>query len=710
MSEGFSIGIDLGTTNSLAAHVGASGEPEILQNAQQSAITPSVVGLDRVRPGRERQVLVGQNALHGAARDPVNTIRSVKRFMGRRISDPDIEVQRSHVRYRIEGDPVRDGALVIRLGDALYTPEEISARILTKVREDAESRLGGPVTHAVITVPAYFLESQRVATVEAGRSAGLTVKALLDEPTAAALSELGDDPEGRERVLVVDFGGGTLDISLVQRAGGNLNVLTYTGDNHLGGDDIDRKLVDVFKDVIRSQGGQILPDDHRLEHLLVSHAETAKKTLSAGAEEATIIIPAACRNKDGQPFDLEMEVTQADFEGVIDSLAARMEELVRELLKGQSMRPERIDRVLMVGGTSAVPRFFRVLQQIFEADGQSRVRLARSPMEAVAKGAAIYARMIRGLRCIDPRCGTVNDVGVEACTACGRSLQMAPPEIDRDAGPNVVHTLPRSLGVSYRSGNNPDAYQILLQRGLPYPTKTPCTEQFRVPSRQGFAVRIYEGDVARASSNHHVSTLKIDQVPVDVEEGDPIEVSFSYDRNRTLFVSLRFPSSKQDFRPRWELKAPGPEDGRGKGDPIRDLMEIVGQARQFLESYHDFISKGDRLKLREDIERAQVVLSQGASKAKEAKELAVALSALLGSGCGTASVLFMAEHTIARNDDQLGGAIDEKARQLRQQFAERHAEAEQTRSTLEGMVARALNRRNRERAPDLIDDLDQLYR
>jgi len=235
------LGIDLGTTNSLVAYLGPNGAPDILTNHVQEAFTPSVVGLrvGKARPGASKFV-VGRQALNNANRDPRNTIRSIKRFMGLPSGDPKVMVAREHVAYEVLSAPGEEGRLGVRLGDDLLAPGEVWALVLGQLKQDAESRLGAlNVGHVVITCPAYFNEPQRKATHEAGIRSGLRVKALLDEPTAAYLSESRDSHRERERVLVVDFGGGTLDISLIQRKDGRFNVMSYTGDNFLGGDDID---------------------------------------------------------------------------------------------------------------------------------------------------------------------------------------------------------------------------------------------------------------------------------------------------------------------------------------------------------------------------------------------------------------------------------------------------------------------------------------
>jgi molecular chaperone DnaK len=686
VKAGQCIGIDLGTTNSLAAVVAASGGVDVLPNRDQDTITPSVVSLPPKGGKAEAgKYLVGKQAANNARRDPRNTIRSIKRFMGLEFSNPKVGVARQHVSYEVAEDTARAGALVVRLGTNLLTPEEVSAEILRRVHKDAEARLSGLVTHAVITVPAYFTEPQRKATRRAGVLAGLNVKAILDEPTAAALAERSHTSVERGRLLVFDFGGGTLDISLVQVVDKNLNVMSYTGDNFLGGDDIDRGLAHVIKEWVRDQGGEIRDDDYRLEVLLKEEAEKAKKTLAGGAETFGVVLPAACRKKDGSMLDIEMDLTQDHLARVLAPLEDRVRKLLERFLEKESLQSEHLTEVLMVGGSSAVPAFQALLRDLFEKDGSKRVRLARSPMEAVAKGAAIYGQMIKGIKCV--KCGQENDLEAAACGKCKDSLEGAAFAFSKAEGGTVSQRLPRSLGVGYVQGDDPDCYQAILKKGALYPTQKPAVEPFQLPAGERFAVHIYEGDEQKASQNQLISVLRV-EAPPDVREGDPVHVGFSYDRDRTLFINLSFPSSKSNHQPRWRLDKPSKGD---PDEPLQALMEVLPRVRSFLADYRDFIEPGLRVKLQDDMGQAETVIMTG--DRKEAVRLRNVMFAALFHGCGVASTLFIAERTVFQDDARYGPLIRELAAKLRQQSQTKDSGREATRKALEELIHKALSER-----------------
>jgi molecular chaperone DnaK len=689
--KGSSIGIDLGTTNSLAAMVGNSGTADILPNRAGEAWTPSVIS-----PRRSKQeagnYLVGTEALHNFGRDPRSTIRSIKRLMGLTFNDPTVRVAREQITYEILEDPSRANALVVRIGGSLLTPEEVSAKILERIKTDAEERLNSPVTHAVITVPAYFKEPQRAATWNAGLLAGLSVTAILDEPTAAALSEYHGVKDSPARVLVFDFGGGTLDFSLLQITNSGFTVISYGGDNFLGGDDIDRGLARVITERIFDEGGVVKEDDYRLQALLKQEAEAAKKILSSGADTAQLNnIPV--RRADGSMLDLEMELTPADLARTMAPIERRVREALEKYLRKESLPPESITDVLMVGGSSAVPAIQRLLRDIFESDGVRRVRLARSPMEAVAKGAALYARMIVGVRCI---CGQENDLDAKICVKCNKTLQSGTFTMDDATSRTITSRLPGSMGVGYRAGNDADAYQVILRKGSLYPITEPIRETFRLPSTLKFTLNILEGDELKASQNHLASVLQVDQLPPDVKEGDPVTVGFAYDRNRILYISITFPSSREKFSPQWKLdrqKETPPDEA------INALLVLLPRVRNFLNEYRELIEQGVRIKLQDDLDQAQNAITT--SNRTEAERLQGVMSRSLFDGCGIASTLFMAEHTIAGDHPKLGHAVKEGAMKLRQQAKERDPEKETTRKALEQLVTRALMGEKNQASEDL---------
>ena len=684
-----SVGIDLGTTNSLIAVVGPEGTPEVLPNKEQMMSTPSAVAARPSAPGREgAKYLVGLLAVNNARRDPRNTIRSIKRFMGMSFKDVKVQVAREHVSYEVREDTGEPGRLLVSVGGALLTPEEVSAEILRKVKTDAEARLpSGTIDYVVVTCPAWFSEPQRAATRRAGHLAGLRVKALLDEPTAAALYEGRGRDAKRARILVFDFGGGTLDFSLIQRSGRSFNVVTHGGDNFLGGDDIDRAIAQHIRNHILDSGGEIGQDNLRLEFELTSKAEEVKKALCGGADSYAAIIPGACRTQDGELLDVDLEITQDDFLRLIQPILKRTRDRIEEYLKGGGLNPDQITEVLMVGGSSAVPAVQDLLRDIFEQDGQTRVRLAQRPMEAVALGAAIYANMIHGIIC--PGCGEEIPVDAEKCPHCGAGdLQIAQFSMDdSEESPQISSRLPWSLGVRYRSGTDPDAYQIILSRGLPYPVTEPKIETFHIPSTAGFSVNILEGDQTKASENRLISVLHVTQIPADVKEGDPVDVGFSFTRDRTLYITLRFPTSSSDFEPRWALKAPGTDPQ--PNDPVRELTELLPKARRFLQDYHAFIEHGTRKKLQADLADAEAAITSG--NAKEAVRLREAIHDAMLVGGGVGSTLLLAEQTIATDHPELGPTIQEAAHKLRRAYRDKDSDLESTRMAVNELVMRALS-------------------
>lgn len=687
-----SVGIDLGTTNSSIAIVGPEGTPEILPNKEQMMSTVSAVAARRSAPGSEGpKYLVGLLAVNNARRDPKNTVRSIKRFMGLSFRDSKTQVACEHVSYEVREDTAAPGRLLVSLGSELLTPEEVSAEILRKVKTDAEARLrSGTIDYAVITCPAYFSEPQRAATRRAGQLAGLRVKALLDEPTAAALYEGRGRNIERARILVFDFGGGTLDFSLIQRSGRSFRVVSYGGDNFLGGDDIDRAIARHIRNHILDSGGEVRADNLRLESELVSMAEEVKKALCGGADSYAAIVPGACRTRDGELLDVDLEITQGDFLDLIQPLLKRIRERIEDYLEEHGLNPEQFSEVLMVGGSSAVPAVQSLLRDLFERDGQTRVRLAQRPMEAVALGAAIYANMIQGIIC--PGCGKEIPVDAEQCPHCGAGdLQIAQFAMDDSAdSPQIQSVLPWSLGVRYRSGTNTDAYQVILNRGLPYPITEPKVERFFIPSASGFSVNILEGDKVKASENRPISVLQVTQIPADVAEGDPVDVGFSFTRDRTLYITLRFPTSSSDFQPRWALKAPDASGSEAEAsDPVRELTDLLPKARRFLDDYREFIEPGTRRKLQDDLADAEAAITSG--NAKEAVRLREAIHDAMLVGGGVGSALLLAEQTTASEHPELGPTIQEAAQKLRRAYQDKDPDLERTRMAVNELVMRALS-------------------
>ncbi len=676
VEQGICVGIDLGTTNSLVAHVGAPGDVQLLTLGSESFL-PSVVSLDRgARSEAAGKLLVGRPALNNARRDPRNTVRSIKRFMGMPFHDPKVQVARGRVLYEVLQDPARGGTLVARIGDQLLTPEEVSAQVLLRLKQEAEKKLRRPITHAVITVPAYFLESQRVATRKAGELAGLRVKALLDEPTAAALSEGGKD---RSRMLVFDFGGGTLDISVVQRSGGNTRAIEYAGDNHLGGDDIDRGVAQLIKKWAADQGADIRDDNYEVQWSILQQAEEVKKSLSAESSEEVVHLPGVRG---------ELCIDQQAFARVLAPLELRVRDLLKQLFEKSSLAPRDFTDVLMVGGTSTVPAFFRLLQEIFEADGTPRVRVSRCPMEAVARGAALYGSMIQGVVCSK---GHVNDTDVPRCAACSERLDVAPLSFDKSQSGGVVSSsLPRSMGVRYEEGDDADCFAKLLKKGDLYPTPLgrPAEESFLVPDSE-FTVYVYEGDDPRASRNIPVRVLRVDKVPPGVNPGDSVLVRLWYHRNRTLELRLLFPTATSNAELNFEFEKPeGPTDG--PPSPIQTATAFLPKVRNFLQEYEEFIPRGERMKLEDDIDEAGDAVNS--DNVAEVERLTEAMQSAVLHGNSVGSTLFLAEATAARDDPAMGALIQRMAEELKQKARNKDETTETTRRALQDLIHNAFRK------------------
>src|SRR5215204_4144206 len=348
------IGIDLGTTNSVVA-VMEGGEPTVIASAEGGRTVPSVVAFTKTG---ER--LVGQLAKRQAVTNPANTIYSIKRFMGRRWDDPEVKRSRGLVPYAVEKDPKSDGVAVKLADGKTYTPPEISAMVLQKLKTDAEAYLGEKVTDAVITVPAYFDDTQRQATKDAGRIAGLNVLRIVNEPTAVALA-YGLDKKKDETIVVYDFGGGTFDISILEVGEGVVEVKSTNGDTHLGGDDLDQRIIEWMAAEFRKSDGVDLLKDRMALQRLKEAAEKAKIELST-VFETDINLPFVTADSSG-PKHLQMKLTRAKFEQLVDDLLQRSMVPVKQALADAGLKPSDIDEVVLVGGSTRVPK----IQQLVKA-------------------------------------------------------------------------------------------------------------------------------------------------------------------------------------------------------------------------------------------------------------------------------------------------------------------------------------------------------
>ena len=378
------IGIDLGTTNSVVAAM-EGGEPQVITNAEGGRITPSVVAF-----AKSGERLVGQVAKRQAITNPENTIFSIKRFMGRRWDDPEVQRSKDLVPYQVEKDPKSDGVIVTLANGKTFSPPEISAMILQKLKGDAEAYLGEKVTEAVITVPAYFDDTQRQATKDAGRIAGLDVKRIVNEPTASALA-YGLDKQKEEKIAVYDLGGGTFDISILELSEGVFEVRSTNGDTHLGGDDFDQRVIEWLSEEFKKDQGIDLSKDRIALQRLKEAAEKAKIELSS-TTQTEVNLPFISADASG-PKHLVITLSRAKLEDLVADLITRTSGPVKQALADAGLKPNEIDEVILVGGMTRMPAVIEAVKGQF--DGKEPHK-GVNPDEVVAVGAAIQAGVLGG--------------------------------------------------------------------------------------------------------------------------------------------------------------------------------------------------------------------------------------------------------------------------------------------------------------------------
>ncbi len=689
------IGIDLGTTNSVAAYC----EPgrrnvRVLSNSAGENLTPSVVSVKRARRGgEEAEILVGRAALNYGPSAPEDTILSIKRLMGRNYDDPQIREVVENYNYRVLPGPDGDPRARVRLDGREYMPAEISAFILRKIKEDAGRALGDEVTHAVITVPAYFNEAQRAATREAGERAGLVVKKIIDEPTAAAVAfgfqTAGDE---RHRILVYDLGGGTFDISLVQmvkdqEGRDQFQGLRIEGDNWLGGDNFDRHIIDKIVAWVERETHENPQQDKRFLFLAKRAAEEAKRALGE-ASSTDVVIPAAYRTGQGVFVDVDVPLSRAEFEGMIQAEVERSMELVRRALAHENLAPDLITEVLLVGGATLTPLVHRAVEGLF---GSAKVLRSVNPMECVALGAGILAATLRGLEC--PQCRSENDEAAAQCRSCGASLAAA-----RSVGDTgLVEVTAMSLGIAAVKGAQGDVFVPIIPKGTAYPLREPMKRRFQASSGRRIVVPVYEGDHPVASKNSQQGVIEYD-LPQEIESNTPVEVSFNYDRHRQLTVTITVPGTRliktetlRHDRPP-AAPPPAPEVEAAPEETWQDeLADTIEFARRFLEHYRPYMEIGEATKLQRDLERAQQVLVFPDEVEGRRMNRLLQMDTF---NAGVATQLFLADRATDGAPPEEALKIREAARAVRELYerGDRVRGAEQAR-LLKVLVAKSLERR-----------------
>ena len=573
------IGIDLGTTNSVVAVI-EGGEPVVIPNAEGSRLTPSVVGFTK---SGER--LVGQPAKRQAIINAENTVYSIKRFMGRLFSE--VEQERSMVPYRVVGG--RNGMAVVRIGEREYTPEEISAMTLRKMKEDAEAYLGEKVTQAVITVPAYFNDSQRTATKHAGEIAGLEVLRIINEPTAASLAYgFGRDQTKEQTILVWDLGGGTFDVSLLEVGENVCEVKATNGDTHLGGDDWDERIVNYIADQFQHDQGIDLRKDRQALQRLREAAEKAKVELSTTVQ-TSINLPFITADQTG-PKHLDMNLTRAKFEELTQDLVNRMVHPFEQALSDAKVSLSQLDEIVLVGGATRMPMVQDLIRKL---TGGKEPHKGVNPDEVVAMGAAIQAGIMSR---------EVHDV-------------------------LLLDVTPLSLGVETLGG----VMTRMIERNTTIPTQKSEVYSTAGDQQTEVEIHIMQGERPMAADNRSLGRFRLQGIPPAPRGIPQIEVTFSIDVNGILSVTAkdRATDNKQEItisgssqleRTEVERMVNDAEQHASEDHTRRDEAEARNQAEQLMYSAERSLRDlGDKVPTAER-EKAQQAI-EAVRKALESKDM-----------------------------------------------------------------------------------------
>jgi len=582
------LGIDLGTTNSAVAIIDA-GEPTIIENAEGNRTTPSIVAISKTG---ER--LVGQIAKRQAVTNPKNTIYGIKRFMGHNFDEKAVQSDKAIVPYEVKQGG--DGGALVHMGDKDYRPEEVSAMILSKLKADAEAKLGEKITEAVITVPAYFNDAQRKATQDAGKIAGLNVRRIINEPTAAALA-YGFNKKKEEKIVVYDFGGGTFDVTVLEVGDDVIEVQSTDGDAHMGGRDIDQKIVRHLIAEFMSLEGIDLGKDALALQRLDEAAEKAKHELSSTGD-AEINIPFVTSDANG-PKHLLLKLTRAKLEDLAREYVDRSIEITKRALEASGLKKEEIDEIILVGGQTRMPAIVQAVKELFGKEPNKSV----NPDEVVALGAAIQAGIFQG---------DIHDI-------------------------TLVDVIPLSLGIETMGGISTK----LVEKNTHIPTKREQIFSTAADNQTSVEIHITQGERSMASDNKSLGRFILDGIPPAPRGMPQVEVTFDVDANGVLNVIAKDKSTNKEQKIRIEANSgltpddiermkKEAEDHAGDDVKKKELIDsrnladqMIYTAEKSLTDHKDAISAEVKASVEEKVKELREVKDKDDNEAIKAKTQAL---------------------------------------------------------------------------------------